>query len=165
KSGDRSLGALVPLRRATRRGTRMTTPVKRRIVWAAVLLGLLGMTPAAAVAKTYYVDTNTGNDLVYTSTMAQNPLTPWKTIKRALSTAAGGDTIIVQPGTYNETVSSKKDGSSGAVITLHSATPGAAIIQPPTGGMGFYILHNYHVIDGFTVTQATVGVRAGPHLS
>src|SRR5262249_9734371 len=96
---------------------------------------------------------------------AQNPLTPWKTIKRALSTAVGGDTIIVQPGTYNETVSSKKDGSSGAVITLRSATPGAAIIQPPTGGMGFYILHNYHVTDGSTVTQATVGVRAGPHLS
>jgi parallel beta-helix repeat protein len=134
---------------------------RRSIIWLGLVCGLL-LTPAAALARTFYVDTTTGNNL-YTSTQAQNPATPWKTIKRALGIAVGGDTIIVKPGTYMESVESKRDGTASAIITLRSSTPGGAIVRPPAGTNGFFISHNYQTIDGFTVTAAVSGIKAGPH--
>src|SRR5262245_37053994 len=96
----------------------------RLLIRAGALLGLL-LAPQAVFARTFYVDTVSGSNL-NTVAQAQNPATPWKTIKRALGVAIGGDTVIVKPGTYMESVESKRDGTSGAPIVLRSSTAGAA---------------------------------------
>src|SRR5262245_37538950 len=125
--------------------------------------GLLG-TANLAMATTYFVDATTGSDL-RTPFEAQDPSTPWKTIRRALGAALSGDTVKVNPGTYAEGIESRVDGAAGAPIVLQSTVvgPGGAVIQPPAGTPGFFISHNYHWIVGFTVVGATIGIRLGDH--
>lgn len=78
--------------------------------------------------------------------------------------AGGGDTIMVNSGTYLESVESKRDGwSTTKPIALKAPVPGGAIIQPPADTNGFFISHNYHTIDGFRVAGAFQGLRLGPH--
>lgn len=127
----------------------------------------------ASAGPTYYVDGATGDDS-YSPQQAQNPATPWKTIKKAMDTGGligitkknaplQGYTVIVQPGTYNESVQSKRDGLSTEPVTIKAATPGTVTIRPPTGQNGFFISHHYHVVEGFVVTGATIGLKMGPH--
>ncbi|MBI3303116.1 MAG: right-handed parallel beta-helix repeat-containing protein, partial [Deltaproteobacteria bacterium] len=119
--------------------------------------------PQIALGRTFYVDGTNGND-TYSSTGAQNPATPWKTIKKAMGAAMPGDTVSVKgPYTYNESIESKRDGTATAPITLMADTPGTVTVDPPPFKNGFFITHDHHVIDGFIVTGATVGVKIGPH--
>ena len=139
----------------------------------------LSMPLDAARAATIYVNGTTGNN-ANTCLQAQNPNTPKKTIGRGIlpqnpveggiQCAEAGDTVMVAPGTYAEQVESKRDGigpspalPQGAPIKIVSATPLAAVIQPPAGLNGFFISHNYHTIDGFTVRQGFKGMQLGPH--
>jgi hypothetical protein len=58
--------------------------------------------PAATLAGTvYYVDASIGSDS-YNATQAQNPATPWLTVKKAHDTVpiAGGCIIFIKNGTY-----------------------------------------------------------------
>jgi len=58
--------------------------------------------PSATLAGTvYYVDASIGSDS-YTSTQAQNPATPWLTVKKAHDTVpiAGACIIFIKNGTY-----------------------------------------------------------------
>ena len=144
-----------------------------RIISVGLTLCLLGITQLALAAHTYYVDATIGDD-AYSDLEAQNPSTPWRTIKKAVD--AGGlatmatrgapaeaYTVVVQAGTYNETVESKRDGLADAPVTIRAASVGTAIIEPPGGTNGFFISHDYHTIDGFVVTGAVVGLKLGPH--
>ena len=143
---------------------------KMTSVAGAALAASLAMPLGAAGAATIYVNGTTGNN-ANTCVQAQNPNTPKKTIGRAaaipidggIQCAEAGDTIMVAPGTYAEQVESKRDGSQGAPIKIVSATPLAAIVQPPAGLNGFFISHNYHTIDGFMVRQGFKGMQLGPH--
>lgn len=66
----------------------------------------------AEAASSYYVAT-TGND--------SNPGTlasPFRTIQKAASVAAAGDTVYIRAGTYRETVTPANSGSSGNPITF-----------------------------------------------
>jgi hypothetical protein len=116
--------------------------------------------PSTAFAATYHVDATNGDDS-YTAQQATNAATPWRTIKTATLSAVAGDTILVQPGTYPESVESKRDGSNSAPITFR--TNGAVTVRPPTGTPGFFVSHDHIVIDGFAVTGGTIGLRLGPH--
>lgn len=116
--------------------------------------------PTVAFSATYYVDAINGSDS-YSAQQAQNVATPWKTIKTATLTAVAGDIIRVQPGTYTESVESKRDGTANAPITFQAN--GTVTIRPPTGAPGFFISHDHIIIDGFTVTGGTIGLRLGPH--
>ena len=49
----------------------------------------------------YYVDDNTGDD-GRSNLAATNPITPWKTIGKALASISDGDSVQVFEGTYNE---------------------------------------------------------------
>jgi parallel beta-helix repeat protein len=130
--------------------------------------------PAVALAgPTYYVDGVSGDDL-RTAAQASDPATPWKTIKKAVSAGGligmtnkgvvlDGYTVVVQPGLYLESVESKRDGLATAPVTIKAATPGTVTIRPPAGTNGFFVSHHYHVIDGFVVTGASVGIKLGPH--
>jgi parallel beta-helix repeat protein len=123
---------------------------------------ILGLTLPTPV-QTYYVDCANGND-GHTTTQAKNLSTPWRTIKKALQVADGGDTVSVLPGLCGEpAIESQRDGSSGAPITIAAQAPGTVIIDPPSGN-GFFIAHNYHTLSGLIVTGATGnGIQVGPH--
>jgi parallel beta-helix repeat protein len=144
-----------------------------RIIGVGLTLGLLGITQLAVAARTYYVDATIGDD-TYSDLQAQNQSTPWRTIKKAVDAgglatmAQNGNpaeayTVIVKAGTYEESVESKRDGLVDAPVTIKAASAGTAIIQPPSGTNGFFISHHYHIIDGFVVTDARIGLKMGPH--
>lgn len=139
----------------------------------ATCLLVLGLFSTVIAGPTYYVDSTNGND-AYSDQQAQNPATPWKTIKRAVDTGGlinitkkgvplDGYTVVVQPGVYLESVESKRDGLLNAPVVIKAAAPGSVTIQPPTGSPGFFISHDYHVIDGFVVSGAIIGLKLGPH--
>lgn len=86
-----------------------------------------------ASAATLYVDTQNP------SARDSNPGTqsqPWKTIQKAASTAAAGDTVIVKAGEYNEFVTNQVSGTAGNPITFTGVRGGngawLTIIDPST---------------------------------
>jgi len=92
--------------------------------------------PAGAV---YYVAL-TGND--------SNPGTqtqPWRTIQMAANTVVAGSTVIVNAGTYNETVIESTSGT-GPNAMIQFLANGAVTIK------AFYIQGDYIELNGFTVT-------------
>jgi len=67
---------------------------KNFIVIASNIISLISSITVCFAAKTYYVSTSRGNDLV-SSFQAQNPNTPWKTISKVNSVIL---TDILRPG-------------------------------------------------------------------
>jgi hypothetical protein len=95
----------------------------------------------------YYVAT-TGSD-----SNDGSACTPWATINHAASTVGPGSTVYVEPGTYNQTVSTSRSGTSGSPITFISTTKWGAQID---GGGAKYIWYNtgnYVRIYGFDITD------------
>ena len=123
------------------------------------ILGLVLPTPA----QTYYVDCGNGDD-ANTITQAKNAATPWRTIKKALQIADGGDTVSVLPGLCGEAaIESQRDARSRGSDHDHGANPGHRDRRPSLGN-GFLIGHNYHTLSGLIVTGATAnGIQIGPH--
>jgi parallel beta-helix repeat protein len=147
--------------------------------WNGIVVGELGLcllaiTEVALAGPTYYVDAGNGDD-TRTDLEAQNPATPWRTIKKAVDMGAlativkgaqaSGYTVLVNPGVYQESVESKRDAFADAQVVIQAASPGSVTIQPPSGTTGFLIQHHHHVVDGFIVTGATIGLKMGPHTS
>jgi hypothetical protein len=123
------------------------------------------LVPDVASATTYHVNAATGDD-TRTAGQAQVPSTPWKTIKRGVDIAQPGDTVIVAPGTYAESVESKRDGTPvlPIVVKASSPAPNATKVQPAAGAdNGFFISHNYNTVDGFTVIGGAQPIKLGPH--
>ncbi|MBI3248610.1 MAG: right-handed parallel beta-helix repeat-containing protein [Deltaproteobacteria bacterium] len=112
--------------------------------------------------RTFYIDPVAGND-TREDWQSQNPLTPWRTVKRGLQTAIAGETVLLQPGLYAESVESFRDGTADAPITIKAKVPGTATIQPPAGTVGFYIGHNYHLVDGVVVVGGVTALQMGPY--
>ncbi|MDE3066872.1 MAG: right-handed parallel beta-helix repeat-containing protein [Verrucomicrobiota bacterium] len=71
-------------------------------------------------ATIYYVATN-GND----GAAGISINTPWNTIGKAANTMVAGDTVFIRGGTYRETVTPVRSGSSSSPIT-YQAYPGEA---------------------------------------
>lgn len=110
----------------------------------------LDMTPGVPpqVANTYYV-AKTGLDT--------NPGTsgsPFLTIGKAASVVVAGDTVIVNDGTYNETVAISASGTSGNRITFKAATKwGAKVVSPGTGyTSAFTVSGDYVDVIEFDIT-------------
>jgi len=87
----------------------------------------------------YYVDGTSGSDS-YPGTQSM----PWKTIRKAANTLKGGDTAIVNPGTYNERVVITSSGSSGSLISFEA--------QGTVQCQGFTVKGNDVQVKGFRVT-------------
>src|SRR5437016_3997045 len=88
---------------------------------------------------TYYV-APTGSD--------SNPGTsaaPWRTIQKAANTLNGGDTVIVNAGTYNERVQVLTPGSAGKLLNFQAQ--GSVVMQ------GFNIQTDYVRVNGFEITN------------
>jgi len=75
------------------------------------LLALLAGSLSVSAA-TYYVSTS-GNDGNNGTSLS----TPWRTINKAAQTMFAGDTVFIRGGTYRESVSPARDGTSSARIT------------------------------------------------
>ena len=110
--------------------------------WTKIVLGLL-MGCFGTSAAQYYVDPS-GDD--------SNPGTqdkPWRTIQKAANAATAGDTVLVQPGTYDErvTLPRGRSGTAEAKITFRAAQPRTARVR------GFCADANDHVrVEGFVIT-------------
>src|SRR5881392_3800523 len=88
---------------------------------------------------TYYV-APTGSD--------SNPGTsaaPWRTIQKAANTLNGGDTVIVNAGTYNERVQVVASGTAGKLLNFQAQ--GTVVMQ------GFNLQGNYVRVNGFEITN------------
>jgi hypothetical protein len=131
------------------------------LVWGSVGLFLQGALAAPqGVVGTFYVNVATGND-TRTTTEAQNPSTPWKTISKALSDqVAAGSTIRVAAGTYNA-ANGETFGTWGiSGITLSGA--GATTTTIDAGGTVGQILNigpsdSPSVVEGFTFQGGGTG--------
>jgi hypothetical protein len=101
-----------------------------------------------AFAASYYVNGRTGNDN-NTGTSAQ----PFKTIARAVTAVAAGDTVVVNSGAYNERVIITKSGTSSQPITFKAARD--------TRTLGFSLKGNYLSVTGFEVSTVSSDVELG----
>jgi Protein of unknown function (DUF1565) len=126
--------------------------------------GSATVTVMAASGMTYYVaksglDSNAGSSTL-----------PWLTIQHAAKTALAGDTVIVEPGTYNETDTFNNSGTALNPIVFQSQTPGAAILDgtgvaccngPDGYATGLFNIGNvnYVTIDGFTFQNYTTSKK------
>jgi Right handed beta helix region len=124
---------------------------------AAVLLALLSsLWPAALLAGTYHV-AERGND--------EGPgseRTPWKTLQHAAEQVQPGDTVMVEPGTYDG-FELERSGRPEARIRF-VAKPGVIVDRGPESGSRDNINlegASYIDVEGFEVTSAwRAGIRA-----
>lgn len=91
------------------------------------LIGLVGV-HSAALAATFYVDANTGDDS-RTAAQAQAAGTPWKTLTKATTdgSVAAGDTITVAAGTYDEALGELFPVSLLDGVAFHGAGAGTVV--------------------------------------
>ncbi len=136
-----------------------------RAVMVGCVLFAVGL--GTASAGTFYVATD-GSDA--------NPGTkekPFATIKHAIETMAGGDTVLLRAGTYREVISYPPNGSESAYTTFKNYNGEQVIIQPATkpGAYAVYIWGRSYIrlqgliLDGsdmtYNVTDPTKGPGAG----
>src|ERR1035438_5566900 len=117
-----------------------------------ILLGSICFTlliADAASATTYYVSVG-GSDLD-AGTSSQ----PWRTLARAASAVAPGDTVLVQPGVYDEYVQFTHSGTAESPITVKAN--GAV-----TNSGNFAIKASYFTLDGFEHTAQGTYAYYGP---
>jgi hypothetical protein len=119
-----------------------------------LLCSLVALQAPVAVAETYYVDSNIGNDL--NSGLGGSP---WQTIQKAANTLQPGDEVLVENGSYagfhtarNGTPTTpivfKANGNSVVLYQQNSSTSDVINIEG----------HDYNVIDGFIIQS---GGRSG----
>ena len=113
------------------------SPLRPGVALCAALLAV-AVAPAAASATRYYVSP-TGND-----TAAGSAAAPWATLQKAVDTIAGGDTVLVAPGSYASFTDTRLHGT-GVRITAQDQS------QPP-------VLHGAVLAgDSFlTIDHATI---------
>ncbi|HEY8514397.1 MAG TPA: right-handed parallel beta-helix repeat-containing protein, partial [Candidatus Binatia bacterium] len=101
--------------------------------------------------RTFHVSATLGDDSRSVGT-ARHRETPWRTIARALRSAVPGDTIVVLPGTYDETVQVKVAG-----VTVLADVPGDVVIAPSSGN-GVTLQAPDVIVDGFVVEGGATGI-------
>lgn len=94
----------------------------RRLLYILLLI----IIPIGVIGQNTYYVSNAGND-GYTSTQAQNPTTPWKTISKLNGiTFQPGDSICFKRGDiWKESLLITESGSSGSPITITTYGSGA----------------------------------------
>jgi hypothetical protein len=123
------------------------------------LLFCLLLLAASCPAANYYVAT-TGKD--------SNPGTqalPWKTVRKAAETLQPGDTVYVFGGVYEEAVTLKVSGTSGAVITFTNypgQTPildGSRLHVPADVDAALFLIteKSYVTLNGFELRDYSSG--------
>ena len=85
---------------------------------------------------------------------------PWATLAYAASQVNPGSTVLVAPGTYNESVTIKRSGTAGQPITFRADPPRQALVQQ------FLVQGDYITLDGFEITNTKTtysgyGIKCG----
>ncbi len=131
---------------------RLPRPSLRMVLW--LLLGLVGLSQDAAVAAggSYYVSA-AGNDSNDGSSAY-----PFRQIRRALTAADAGDTIVVGDGTYLGFDIRGRHGTAGSPITIRASGSGA-VVQPTTDRADnrdtiFVTYSSFIVLDGLRSSNA-----------
>lgn len=114
-------------------------PTRTLLQSLAVALILCSQIPAAE----YYVDDVPTNG---NGTLAN----PFNNFTIALNAAQPGDIILVLPGTYNEMISSKRDGSANQRITIKAYDPANRPLVKSNGQVAD-LNHAYITLDGFII--------------
>lgn len=96
-----------------------------------VAIGTLVASPA--LAATFHV-ASTGNDGATGTSVAA----AWKTIQKAASAAAPGDTVLVGAGVYAERVTFSRSGTAAAPIVFQNEPGATPVIDGATLGGGVY---------------------------
>jgi parallel beta-helix repeat protein len=118
-----------------------------------LFLGLLSASPLSAQSLVFYVDAVSGDD-TNNCVEARNPSTPLRTIGMAINQCiVNGDTVIVKPGVYNETVDLRREN-----VTLRAEPRRGATIRPPAG-QGVLVDSLVGItVEGFIVEGGTTGI-------
>ena len=120
------------------------------IVASSVLVGCpLRPAPSAlAAGATYYV-AHSGSDVLGNGSSDR----PWASIQKAANAIAGGDTVRVAAGTYNErvTIPATKSGVAGAPTSF--VADGAVIIS-----QGLVVKSSYTELTGFEITPGSAAI-------
>src|SRR6202030_2379802 len=131
---------------------------------AAAVMGWAGTVPAQAAGTTTLMVATTGADSGTCQTNAS------ATIAYALTQAASGDTIAVQPGTYKESGTSNVVPPALTNLTIESVATGggaAKTIIDANGTLnGFQVNANDTTISGSTINNAlAAGISIAPPAS
>ena len=113
-----------------------------RHVSSAAALAIAMLFSNLGVAQTYYVSPDGANSR--SRAVAQNPNTPWKTLRVAVARARPGSTIVVQDGNYWDVI----DLNYSDVTIRAENRQGATLI-----GSIYAQDKNFIVIDGLKVTN------------
>lgn len=105
----------------------------------------------AAAPRTRYVSRAVGSDRA-----SGTPSRPWRTIRRALRSVRPGDTVVVGPGTYPETLVESRSGRASAPIAI-AALPG----ERPTITGRLKITGSWVRVSGFLFRGQTSANRHG----
>jgi hypothetical protein len=139
--------------------------MSRPLLSLVVAILLLSVGCLSAHAATFYVST-AGADSV-TCAKAQNAQTPRRTINAGIACLAGGDTLIVGGGTYDECLNDYGPtpipaGTSWATATIIKSAPGEAVWLKVTAGClgGGAVIeadkNHYIVFDGLNVDANSI---------
>src|SRR5438552_13268857 len=135
--------------------------------WSAALLSALLLLPCAfCSAATYYVSP-TGSD-----TNSGTQAAPFRQIRRGITAAAAGDTILVADGGYLGFDIDSKSGTTSAPITIR-ATGTAAQVNPTTDRSDnrdtmLITFANYWVLDGlrsFNGNRSAIRLDTSHHIT
>lgn len=118
----------------------------KRILWLAVFLLIL-LAASPAFAATYYVSPS-GSD----SNNGTSEASAFRTIQKGANVARAGDTVTVLPGTYNEAIQSKNNGTASARIRFVSKERWGAKVTGRNSSYAWMNLGTYVDIEGFDVT-------------
>jgi parallel beta-helix repeat protein len=137
----------------------LRTPTRslRALAATALAVGLVGATPALAVAATSrYVSTG-GSD-----SSDGSQAHPWRSLQHAADVATAGTTVQVSAGSYSGFRISRS-GASGSPIVFQPASGAAVTVAGGPSGDTIQIAGgaDYVTISGLTVTGAASGQHAG----
>ena len=92
--------------------------------------------------------------------------TAWRSLRKASLAVRPGDTVLVAPGVYHNTIRPVMGGRPGRRITFRSPTPGAALIDG-AGALEYLVFlqhKNYVTIDGFRLDCGPTKLVGSPRL-
>ncbi|WP_298300217.1 sigma factor, partial [Hydrotalea sp.] len=107
-------------------------------------LSLLLVTAGGANAATYYVSPGGSDSVAGTS-----PGAAWGTFAHAMTVIQAGDTLLLEDGTYNQSLNITVSGTSSAYVTVKALNDGQAIVSTSYPASPLAIRHQSYIeVDG-----------------
>jgi len=94
-----------------------------------------------------YVDSEDGDDINGTGAIANK----FRTISRALATAISGQTVIVGPGTYNESIGETFPITPTFNVYVHGSGIASTFVEPPTTAAAFSLEDEHVTVEYLTI--------------